>query len=100
MQAVSTGDFSTNLFWDVDPAELDFDRHRRFIVARVVEHGTFEDWKILCRQYTVPAVIETARTLRSLDAKTLAFLATVGHVPRESFRCCTATSSPPAPWIC
>jgi hypothetical protein len=42
-QGYQPSDFSTNLFWDVDPATLDMDRHRKYIFARVLERGTFFD---------------------------------------------------------
>ena len=100
MHDILPTDFSANLFWDVDPTTLDLDLHRKYVVARVLEHGTFDDWKLLCRRFTLPTIIEAARTLRSLDIKALAFLSVVGHVPRESFRCCTLKPSPPSPWNC
>ena len=99
MQLVTASNFSTNLFWDIDPATLDFDRHRRYVVGRVLEHGTFEDWMTLCRYYTLSSIVEIARTLRSLDSKAVAFLSVVGHVPRKSFRCYTPKFSTPSHWI-
>jgi hypothetical protein len=99
-QGCQPSDFSTNLFWDIDPATLDMDRHRKYIVARVLECGTFEDWRILCRRFTLSGIIETARTLRSMDPKAFSFLSVVGHVPKESFRCCTSKPSTSTHWSC
>ena len=100
MQDILPTDFSTNLFWDVDPATLDLDRHEKYVIARVLEHGTFADWKLLCRRFTLPRIVEVARTLRSLDPKARSFLAVVGQTPPESFRCCTLKSSTPSSWNC
>lgn len=93
-------EFSTNLFWDVDPTTLDLDQHRKYVVARVVECGTFEDWKLLCRHFGLPTVVSIAQTLRSLDARAVSFLSVVGHVTRDSFRCSTQTPSTPSLWNC
>lgn len=36
--------FSSNLFWDIDPNNIDMEKHASFIVHRVLEYGTIEDW--------------------------------------------------------
>jgi hypothetical protein len=100
MRDILPTDFSPNLFWDVDPATVDLARHRKYVVARVLEYGTFADWQLLCRRFTLASIIDIARTLRSLDVKALSFLCVVGQVPRESFRCYTSKSSPRSPWNC
>ena len=35
-------DFSPNLFWDADPADLDFSKHMKYVVQRVLDR---------CRRY-------------------------------------------------
>ena len=97
-ETVSPADFSRKLFWDVDPSTLDFERHRKYVVARVLEYGTLDDWQLLVRRFTLESIIGVAQTLRTLDPKALSFLATVGHVPRSSFRCYTLSRSVPTPW--
>ncbi len=94
-----TGAFSKNLFWDVDPASLDAGKHKKYIVARVLESGTIADWRLLCRRFTLPGIVRIAQTLRCMDPKALAFLCVVGHVSRESFRCCTSKPSTATHWI-
>jgi hypothetical protein len=98
LKSLNPRDFSKNLFWDVDPATLDFGRHRKYLVARVLEHGSLDDWRLLLRHLPLPSVIATAQALRTLDAKALAFLSALGNVPRSSFRCCTSKPSMLAPW--
>ncbi len=97
-QALSSADFSANLFWDIDPATLDVEQHMKYVVARVLEAGTVDDWLLLCRRFTLPDVIEVAQGIRSLDPKSLAFLSVVGNVPREQFRCYTTKPSAPTHW--
>lgn len=91
--------FSSHLFWDVDPSELSVDRHRKFIVQRVLGHGQMRDWRLLVDCYGVDEIVATAQSLRSLDPKTLAFVACVGRVSKDSFRCCSQTPSSPQHWI-
>lgn len=98
LQPVTATDFSRKLFWDIDPSTLDLERHRKYVVARVLEYGTLDDWRLLVRRFTLESVVAVAQTLRTLDPKALSFLATVGHVPRNSFRCYTLSRSMPTPW--
>ena len=35
------------LFWDVDPATVRWDEHRRWLLQRVLERGTWEDWLVI-----------------------------------------------------
>jgi len=99
MATLSANDFSKNLFWDIDPAELDPKRHIKYIVSRVLEIGTFDDWVLLCHHYTLATIIKIAQTLRAVDPKSLAFLSVVGHVPIETFRCYTLKQSSQKHWI-
>ena len=97
--SISPSDFSSGLFWDVDQETLDMDRHAKYVVGRVLDVGTLQDWRLLCRRYTLSGILAVARQLRSLDEKSLAFLSVVGQVPREKFRCCTTKPSTKTPWI-
>ena len=99
MKPITLKDFSSNLFWDIDPSELNQKRHIKYIVARVLEIGTFDDWQLLCRLFTLETIITVAQKLRFIDPKSLAFLSTVGHVPRETFRCYTSKSLMQTHWI-
>ncbi len=92
-------DFSENLFWDTDVQKLDMERHKKYIIARVIEYGTFHDWLLLCNYFTLEEVIRIAQSLRSIDPKTVAFLSVVGNVPLEDFRCCTSKQSSRKHWI-
>ena len=35
------------LFWDVEPSRLEWDEHRRFVIERMLTHGTWEQMKWL-----------------------------------------------------
>lgn len=91
--------FSPHLFWDVDRAELDLEKHRKFIVRRALGHGQMRDWRVLNTCYPLKSIVETAKSLRSLDPKTLAFIACVGEVPKEEFRCYANKPSGQTHWI-
>jgi len=96
---ISADDFSRGLFWDIDPATLDVGRHINYIVGRVLEAGTIEDWNLLCRHLSLQGVVQIAQQLRSMDPRSLAFLSVVGRIPQEQFRCCTQKQSTQTHWI-
>ncbi len=99
MHNLSVTDFSSGLFWDIDPATLDCDKHNSYIVGRVLEAGTFGDWQLLCRNLSLQGVVQIAKNLRSIDKKSLAFLSVVSQIPQEQFRCYTQKPSMTTHWI-
>jgi len=91
--------FSENLFWDTAPDALDYEKHQRFIVQRVVEYGSLDDWRLICGYYGLQSIITAAQKVRCLEKKALSFLAAVGNVPVESFRCYTLKQSNLKHWV-
>ncbi len=91
--------FSNNLFWDADPADMDLQRNRRYVVQRVLERGTLDDLRSAFHIYGLGNVISTAKTLRTLEPRALSFIACVAGEPKENFRCYTQKQSERAPWI-
>lgn len=80
---------SNSLFWDVNPDELDDELHKRFIIQRVLERGTRNDWHLINEKYTLKVILDEAMQMRSLDPKALSYISCIGDVPREKFRCYT-----------
>ena len=102
--AYSTGreridDFSSNLFWDADPADLDFSKHKKYVVQRVLERGTLADMRHMFSMYGFDDVVATSKTLRSLDPMSFSFIVNLSGQPKEAFRCYTLKQSSQAPWI-
>lgn len=81
--------FTASLFWDVDPDAIDFEKHRRWVVQRILEYGRIEDWRAICKLYSLEGVVESAQQARTLDPKALAFLCLFSGKNKESFRCFT-----------
>ena len=92
-------DFSPNLFWDADPADLDFSKHMKYVVQRVLERGTLDDMRHMFAMYGFDNVVATSKTLRSLDPVSFSFIVNLSGQPKESFRCYTLKQSSQAPWI-
>lgn len=80
---------SSHLFWDVDIRTLDLDKHKTYIVQRVLEYGLMKDWELLKSTLGLHEIVDTCKRLRSLDPKALAFISLISKTPIEEFRCYT-----------
>ena len=91
--------FSQNLFWDVDINTLDVDKHSKFVLERVLQYGDLEDWKKVKNYYSFDYIKTMALNIRSLDPKTLSFIATYINIPITEFRCYKLSQLDPQPWF-
>lgn len=91
-------EFSENLFWDTDIQSLDYDKHFPFIIARVLDYGTWSDWKEITRCYTMTQIKEAALQIRSLFPKSLNYIAFYTETPISEFRCYKLRQSAPTLW--
>lgn len=78
---------SSSLFWDVDISEIDDEKNKRFIIQRVLERGTHNDWILINKKYTLQGIVQEAMQMRYLEPKALSYVAIMGNVPKEEFRC-------------
>jgi hypothetical protein len=90
--------FSQNLFWDVDENDLDMDKHKEFIVERVLDYGFINDWQIIKAYYSLDKLGEIAKDIRSLMPKSLAFISTVTDTNIADYRCYKLAQSNPPHW--
>jgi hypothetical protein len=90
--------FSTNLFWDIDIADLDMEKHARYIVGRVLDYGDWKDWSLIRDYYGLEKLKEIALGIRSLFPESLSFIATVTHTPENQFKCYTLLQSKNQHW--
>jgi hypothetical protein len=80
---------SKTLFWDVDPYSVDEEKHDAFIVERVLQMGTLEEFKSIVSHYGKSKICEIATQLRYMDDIVLEFCVTYFDTPKEKFRCYT-----------
>ena len=55
---------SKTLFWDVTPDSVDWIRHRDWLMQRVLERGTWEDWLLVSAELSVSELKEMEPRLR------------------------------------
>lgn len=64
---------SPQLFWDVDPEKVDTKKNARWLIERVIQRGTWEDWLLIIELYGKSGLRAIAPELR-LDPKGTNFL--------------------------
>lgn len=90
--------FSPTLFWDTDIEGLDMEKHKAFIIGRVLDYGTWEDWILIRHFYPLDVLKETVINIRSLFPQSLSFIAAATHTPLQEFRCYKQKQSTPQHW--
>ena len=61
------------MFWDVDQALVDVSQNGRWLVERVLQRGTWEDWLVIREIYGKSGLRQLMPSLR-LDPKSANFL--------------------------
>ena len=89
---------SPNLFWDVNPSELQMDDNKGYIIQRVLEYGQMKDWLLINHYYGLDLIVEECKKLRTLNPVCLAFICTISHTSEEEYRCYHFRQSYPTPW--
>jgi hypothetical protein len=75
--------FSQYLFWDTPIANIDVQRHKRYIVERVVTRGFLQDFYLLTKMYNTEEIKESLRKSRELDPKTVDFCSYYFNLPKS-----------------
>jgi hypothetical protein len=86
------------LFWDVDYEAIQWNKNYRFIIERVLERGTFEEWQTIKQYYGLERIKEAALQARWLNKKVWHFCSLYFEEPLENFRCSELTDEQRAMW--
>lgn len=79
--------FYKSLFWDVDPAKIDYDKHSKYVIERVLSSGNSKDWNELKRYYGLSKIKEASLNAVYLDNVTLRFMSFYFDIPQKQFKC-------------
>jgi hypothetical protein len=73
------------LFWDVDPRALDLDRHRDYVVERIMARGNWEAMRWLIRHVERAVLADFLRRKgHRLAPRERAFWCLIADVPHEA----------------
>lgn len=91
-------ELSGHLFWDVNRDDLDMEKNFRFVLQRILTYGLMKDWILLYKSYGIEKIANETKKLRTLDDKSLHFIARISHSDLNEFRCYTTKQSNPKHW--
>ena len=75
------------LFWDTDINKLDYEKHARHIIERVLVRGTLNDWFEIKNYYGTDRIKSEVLKIRFLDKITLNFCSKYFQTPKQEFKC-------------
>lgn len=81
------------LFWDVDPTTLEPEKHKRYIMHRVMDYGTLENVRETFSYYGEQTILEVLKECPDLDKKTISFFALYYDIAPDEFRAYRKRSS-------
>ncbi len=82
-QKINSGKFpfSQHLFWDASLETIDLQKHKNFVIERVLTRGFLDDFYMLQKIYSSNDVKDLLRKSKVLDAKTRNFCSTYFNIP-------------------
>ena len=78
---------SATLFWDVDVKTIDNNKHASYIVERVLNMGTLEDFRLIKEFYGMPKIKRIIKKIRYMDDRLLNFCSIYFKISITNFRC-------------
>jgi hypothetical protein len=90
---MSTPHLSATLFWDTDPATIDMDTHKRFIIVRTMERGSMDEVRAIWAYYGAAEIRAALLSARHLSPRTISFFASRFDLKRQEFRAYAADRS-------
>lgn len=87
MQNAALPKLRPELFWDSDFEKIDYVNNYRYIIERVLDRGTLDEWFEIKRYYGLEKIKEASVQARWLKDKVLNFCSIYFEIPINQFRC-------------
>ncbi len=82
-----TMQLSRTLFWDTDYDKIDWEKNAPYVVDRVLQRGTLEEFKAILTFYGRERMREIIKNLRYMDKRPMHFASVYFDIPLEEMRC-------------
>ncbi len=80
-------DLLSEVMWDINFQTLDFKKHRKFILERIMQYGRHEHVNWMLENYSDKDLIETIKSSYNIDNKTANFWSLYFKIPKEDILC-------------
>ncbi len=80
-------DLSNQAFWDVDMDSIDYDKNARFVVEKVIDRGTHQDFLSILKFYGKVKVGKLAQRANWLSDISINFCCKLFDLQPQDFKC-------------
>ncbi|WP_128545137.1 DUF6922 domain-containing protein [Larkinella soli] len=98
MKGAKRPSFSPLAFWDVNFETIDFEKHSQFVIEKIVNYGTWEDFVEMLRFYGIHRFKEEILKAAYLKKEALNFVCVIFDLSPTDFTCYTRRQSQNLPW--
>ncbi|WP_211205259.1 DUF6922 domain-containing protein [Pseudothermotoga thermarum] len=75
------------LFWDTDFESLNHQKHKRYIIERILELGDEKAYRWMFKTYKSEEIIEAVKKSRNISRKTALMMCNFYDIPKEEVAC-------------
>jgi len=79
--------YKVQAFWDVPLESIDYEKHRDFIIGRILQYGGLEGIRWIFENYGRQSIKRVVMNSRSLSIRTAHFWAVYFSIPISKIRC-------------
>ncbi len=83
----------------MDKSKLNLNRHKEYLVKRVLGYGTMSDWNQLKADLGLDQIYKIALQVRDLDPKALSFISFLSGIDIKCFRSYNTIQSNKVHWV-
>ncbi len=88
-----------HLFWDTDVSHISILKHKQAITERVIERGSWNEFKELLDFYGTETVIDCVKKARWFSEKTIYFVSGYFDIPLDDLKCYTQKQLNQIPYL-
>lgn len=92
--------FINNIFRDIDSMSIDFIKHKKYVISRVLHYGSRDDFLALVDYYGYHTLQQEILSINNLSIRIINFLCFYFNLERHQFACYTKKQSTTIWWNC
>lgn len=88
-KSLQTPKLLETLLWDVDTSKIDVQKHKKYIIERVIEYGDLPEIEWMFSTYGKEDIVEVLKKSKRISEKSGNYFYTVLNLnePKENFEC-------------
>ncbi len=92
-------ELSKQAFWDVDMNSIDFDKHARYVIEKIIDRGSFDDFIAIRKFYGDKKIRKEIVDVSWIGDKEIYFCCAVFDLVPNDFKCYIKKQLNPQLWV-